>query len=837
MGIKDSFIYKSIENYFFKNADQNTLNIEAASRKTGSISDELNYQATTLQKQTLKKWVMAILLATDPQEPNRSQLKELYDSFKLDNHLMATIGNRIDAVRASPFKLVDKNGIENTEMTNLFKKLWFIEEDGFIHVALMSKNTGTKVIELYKLKEDGHLKEVSEVDMAHVIPEKGLIVKQPGDTKGWNYKEGVFKDYYLQVGKDKMLGIFAELAPIVLAKKLGVGSWLDYIEKYGIPPIFVFTERFDKKRLNELHNAMLNFKSNHFVIGQGNEKVEIGKGSNTGNSDVFKDVVKLANDEISKRINGGTGTTDEKSHVGAAQVHAENLKTKIKLDKFFIEILVNEELIPRLVKISPVYAGLDNYTFKWDDAETLSLQEFLDYVVKLSANYEFDVKELAEKSNLPITAIKKLIAEEKGEKKKSNVKSNDTSVRSFYMNLTEDNDIQAIDLSSYTKLIEKIAKDLHSGNLKAEDLNQNLINQIHKDLTKASADGWGKDWVKFGNDINQDKTVLSMQRNIFRFSGAKTYAQLKQFNELLYKDGKIRSFNDFKADVLKVNKRYNKNYLQAEYQTARQAGHHGRNWQDYQKDKDLFPNLQYMTVADERVREDHQPLHKVIKPIDDPFWNTFYPPNGWRCRCYVVPTTEAASSTTISKDIISPDFHVNVGKTGAVYSEKHPFFTIAASAGKQVSDAFELSKLHAPYGKVYKSKSGATVLVNPFTKLDAFEDNFKTAKKLADNDITVSMRPYINLKDHKNTEYEIQELAAVRKVQKGKSVEKNIKEANKVGAKIIVFEIHEDFPYDTNRFKSILKKELSKYEKDTFKEVILINGESVERITIINLLK
>lgn len=847
MGFKETSIYKAVEAFFIEKADSSRINIEAATRKTGtdSLTGQLSHMATSMQAQTLNEWKLAILLATDPEEPNRGPLKDLYANLKLDNHLMATIGNRVEAVQGAPFKLVDKNGKENSDMTNLLKKMWFIQDEGFIEVALMSKYTGTKVIELYKLKEDGHLKEIDEVDMAHVIPEKGLIVKEPGDVKGWNYKEGVFKDNYLQVGKDKMLGLFSTLAPIVLAKKMGIGSWLDYIEKYGIPPMFLFTDRFDKKRLEELYEAMLNFKSNHFVIGQGNERIETGNSANTGTSTVFKDLAELANSEMSKRINGGTGTTDEKAHVGAAKVHEDILKTKIKLDKFFIEVLVNEELIPRLVKLSPVYSGLDNYTFGWDDAETLSLQEFLDYVVSLSAYYEFDIEKLAEKSNMPILAIKQLVnqvnsnLEKKVEKKKSKVKEKvkTSDIKAFYQGATGGLQIEAIDIDVYTKTVKKIAKGLHNGTIKPESLNATLINQIYSDLESAGADGWGKDWTKFGKDITNDKTVLSLQKNIFRFSGAKTYAQLKEFNELLYKDGKLRPQKDFINDVLKVNDRYNRNYLQAEHQTVRQGGHHGRNWIQFQKDKDLFPNLEYRTVADERVREEHNALHTIIKPINDPFWDTYYPPNGWRCRCYVVQSTKPATKGTPTDNSIKPEFRINVGKTGTMYSEKHPFFALASSAGNKVRNAFELSKLHAPYGKVYKAKGGATVKVSPFVDQHDFEDNYATAVKLANENISVKIRPHITLNKYKNPEYEIDKKMADRKQQKGKNVSSNIRSAKKQGAKIIVFEIHKDFPYSLNRFKSLLKGHLKHYKKGTFEEVILVMDTKIERIKVSELLK
>ncbi|AGW12830.1 putative phage head morphogenesis protein, SPP1 gp7 family [Megalodesulfovibrio gigas DSM 1382 = ATCC 19364] len=47
------------------------------------------------------------------------------------------------------------------------------------------------------------------------------------------------------------------------------------------------------------------------------------------------------------------------------------------------------------------------------------------------------------------------------------------------------------------------------------------------------------------------------------------------------------------------------------------------------------PFWQYSAVNDSRTRPTHRALHGKVYPHDSPFWDTWYPPNGFRCRCKV----------------------------------------------------------------------------------------------------------------------------------------------------------------------------------------------------------
>ena len=44
------------------------------------------------------------------------------------------------------------------------------------------------------------------------------------------------------------------------------------------------------------------------------------------------------------------------------------------------------------------------------------------------------------------------------------------------------------------------------------------------------------------------------------------------------------------------------------------------------------PYWRYTAVNDSRTRPTHRALHGLVRRYDDPFWDVFFPPNGFNCR-------------------------------------------------------------------------------------------------------------------------------------------------------------------------------------------------------------
>ena len=70
--------------------------------------------------------------------------------------------------------------------------------------------------------------------------------------------------------------------------------------------------------------------------------------------------------------------------------------------------------------------------------------------------------------------------------------------------------------------------------------------------------------------------------------------------------------------------------------------------------QEILWGYEYSTVGDDRVRDSHAELDGVKLPKDDPFWQRFWPPNGWNCRCAAIPLYDEEKPKEAPDDV-EPD--------------------------------------------------------------------------------------------------------------------------------------------------------------------------------------
>lgn len=160
----------------------------------------------------------------------------------------------------------------------------------------------------------------------------------------------------------------------------------------------------------------------------------------------------------------------------------------------------------------------------------------------------------------------------------------------------------------------------------------------------------------------------SLKYNIAEFSAFKETSFRKQLEAALTSDGKVTPWSEFKKKADELNVEYNRRWLKTEYDHTVATANMAQQWQDFEADADLYPNLRYNAVGDARTREQHKAWDGLILPIKHEFWKTHLPPNDWGCRCNVEQTDDA--STVEPPEIATKGaFNNNAALSGKVFKE------------------------------------------------------------------------------------------------------------------------------------------------------------------------
>lgn len=670
----------------------------------------------------MQDWQVAYNMATNVQRPDRTRLMDLYDSILVDSHLASTMESRVLRVQRSRFRLV-KGGEAQPDLLPLLQQQWF---EDFLQYVAESVFRGFTLIELGALAKPGELLDVHRIDPRNVLPWTGQVVRQQGQDTGYAFREPPLSSYLIEVGRADDLGLLASVAPVAIVKKYAVGSWSDYVHKYGIPPRWVKTNSRDTRRFKQLETMMQNMLSSAYGVIEGDEEIQIMPTPVTDAYKVFDELISRMNSEISKRILGQDGTSDNKDAsgtYGSLKVLQGVAEDRHQADKASAAYIINNELFPRLINLGYPLQGV---RFEWDALQDLGPMELVDAVSKLGMVFDIDPKHVEERTGIKILGARRMPGElgpgewppagggnppgsgrqgggkppkpngdeggeedeegrgEQGGGKKPTAfrserpigfRPNNREAMAGWEYPTNTCGSTSPKAASETRLTDEQSIEALFKSVWKNEYPWDYAHSTAKVLADGVTNGWGRGMPQIAYDEPDHYAQAMMRVNIQEFSGIKAMDLAYRMNQMVRES---TGYGDFKrrVDESGILPDYDRNKLNTEYQMAVNTGVQSGRYYRMIGQKDSLPFWEYTTQGDDRVRDAHRRLDGKVFPWDDPVWATIYPPNGWRCRCTItqrfdVPEdqlTTTAEGLAIAEQSIPADFRMNRAEAGVIFT-------------------------------------------------------------------------------------------------------------------------------------------------------------------------
>ena len=567
-------------------------------------------------------------------------LYDLFDDMMIDGVLSDAVQKRIDAVTNSEITFQGPKGEEVPELSDLIDTPAF---ETLLTEIVKCRMYGRSGVELTFDAGGMHSYPIlpKYIDM-----EGRTVLRQDTDFPGTGIPYS--NDPHIVIlGHPGDFGLLLKAVPYAIYKRGGFGDWSQWIELFGMPQRIGKYNSYDPESRKLLEEAFKTAGAAPWVVVPKEAEIETRETS-SGNGESYDQFRKACNEEILITILGQTLTTvqGEKGARSLGEVHKQVEEGKNKSDLRFVQRVLNGHILPLLeVRGYPVHGG--KFVFP-KAAEQLSVSE----VVQLSGIMDIPTSYLHEKYSIPVPQDDEPVAGKRS--------SGFNDEEDFNSDEADDNEnISNSDRSFLARLKDFFSAAPQDGasdgsaliQMKDRTLTGKLTNRIYEGKGK-----WSPELFKFisdnllkavrtpfKQDINNiditykasdDVFLTALEQNIFHFSAAKTLAELRELQEALRKS---RNYNDFAKRAKVITGKFNNRWQKTEYETALLTAESASNYRRLIKKYNIFPYWKYVTVGDDKVREEHRALDGVILPFNDKRWDKIFPPNGWKCRCYIVP--------------------------------------------------------------------------------------------------------------------------------------------------------------------------------------------------------
>lgn len=730
----------------------------------------------------------ALMHATDEVDPRREMLLEIFREARRDFHLLSQCQNAVDDCLQQGWGWFnDETGELNEEATKLFQKQWF---EKLMSTKLWSEFEGYKLAEagvMIKTDQGWEFKNFKEFPMENVLPERGLLIAHPQASNGVPYRPEdwpdskekrqlaeAFGEWLIECGEPENLGLFSIAAKYSIYKKWGMGDWARSSEKWIDPAIVIRSGTDDQTENDKKADMAKNWGNNNWMLLDDQDEVELLERRNASGFTITKEMLAYLDAENAKGINGQTATSDEKAWTGSSEVQE---RTQIKRTRRRLRNLmywINETVKPWLLAVNngdTAYQAIAGHSWK-----PLSLTDEDD-------GESTDPEQSDDPKNSPNNSSKRAGGTAVG-KRLTALPQDQSAGLSSHTRITDSYSDEHIcehathdhfelhNSADLQKLAQRMAEQIHARKIREGQIDPDLVAQQAKELEQALSKGYedALDQPKFGSQAHRRKVQLKY--NVHVMAAFKNHHNVLDIHDLLLDDeGNIKPKGKFLKDIKSVNADYNKNWAATEYRLATANARAASKYMTY---VEKGGSIVYQAIRDGRTRPEHEELHGTTYPVGHEFWDRWFPPNGWGCRCYTRWISEEKTVAPKSLPDQKTMFAQNPGRSGKIFNEDHPYFDIAQKWAERaqrlfgytppidldkfmrnmsVYDELEASAEH----KLIHSNVGSGGFLfrhNSYDKSD-YRKNEPSVKLMADHGYAVEWRQHVDTPGINNPELSI----------------------------------------------------------------------------------
>lgn len=574
-------------------------------------------------------------------------LYDLFDEILIDGVLADAIDKRTEAVLSAGVSFVDAQGEEIEEITDLINSS---AGETMLRSILAQRFYGRSGFEIsfangftcqpFKPKY---------IDLQH----QQILLNDLGDARV-SYADN---SQILILGRPLDYGLLLKAAPFAIYKRGGFGDYAQWIELFGMPQRIGKYNTYDPASRALLEEAFKNAGSAPYLIIPKESDIETREGS-SGSGTSYDEFRKACNEEMLITILGQTLTTvqGERGARSLGEVHMEVEQNKHKGDVRFVERVLNERVIPMLeARGFNLHGG--RFMFP-KEAEPLTVADIvsLSEIIQIPATFVHDKygipmpkdgEQIARKQTQEVIEVQKTVEPPKKEDKKTVEAIRNNDERSFLQRMWDffvgAPQVGAIMSGTAPTMADAKTLDerLIARTPNKKGFDTELFEYFSNDLIKAFREGWNSETeladkasIALQYSIEDDALKTAMEINLYRFSAAKTLAEVQELNQLFRESS---SYADFEKKASAICPKFNKTWQRTEYDTAYLSAQSASRYQQLIRKDKVYPYWQYRAIHDKHTRPEHMMLDGVVLPAGDKLWDDIYPPNGWNCRCRVKP--------------------------------------------------------------------------------------------------------------------------------------------------------------------------------------------------------